>query len=342
MDCNYFLPINCENFELIDYNYIGLNRINKKGGGVGMYISKQIQYKIRKDLNENIDDSIETIFLEINQTIGKNIIIGVIYRPPNNKIELFENAIDNILSKIGKENKICYLMGDFNIDLLKSESCDYTNRLIEQLFTSSFLPLITKPTRITAHTATLIDNIFTNNTEKLNNSCINGIIYADISDHLPIVHVFNPTNYRINSNLSANNSKYKRIFSDKNNKSFINSIKNTSWENITTNLDNPNDAFNDFSKLFTEAYEKNFPQKIIKNYINKEKSPWMTNCILKSVRKKNKLYKTFLKSSNRKNETLYKRYKNRDILLLESGFEPGLEPGLDQKNAKIRGIAITQ
>ena len=61
-----------------------------------MYISKQIQYKIRKDLNENIDDSIETIFLEINQTIGKNIIIGVIYRPPNNKIELFENAIDNI------------------------------------------------------------------------------------------------------------------------------------------------------------------------------------------------------------------------------------------------------
>jgi hypothetical protein len=69
--------------------------------------------------------------------------------------------------------------------------------------------------------------------------------------------------------------------------------------------------FNDFSKLFTEAYEKNFPQKIIKNYINKEKSPWMTNCILKSVRKKNKLYKTFLKSSNRKNETLYKRYKNK-------------------------------
>jgi hypothetical protein len=40
----------------------------------------------------------------------------------------------------------------------------------------------------------------------------------------------------------------------------------------------------------------------------------------------------------------------RDILLLESGFEPGLESGLepglesglDQKNAKIRGIAITQ
>ncbi len=52
-------------------------------------------------------------------------------------------------------------MGDFNIDLLKSESCDFANKFTEQLFTSSFYPLITKPTRITSHTATLIDNIFT-------------------------------------------------------------------------------------------------------------------------------------------------------------------------------------
>ncbi len=68
-----------------------------------------------------------------------------------------------ILEKIDKENKICYLMGDFNIDLFKSESCDYANQFIEQLFTSSFFPLITKATRITYHTATLIDNIFSNN-----------------------------------------------------------------------------------------------------------------------------------------------------------------------------------
>jgi hypothetical protein len=75
-----------------------------------------------------------------------------------------------LLHKIDKENKICYLMGDFNIDLLKSESCDYANRFIEQLFTSYFVPLITKPTRITEHTATIIDNIFTNNIEKVENS----------------------------------------------------------------------------------------------------------------------------------------------------------------------------
>ena len=95
-----------------------------------------------------------------------------------------------LLNKIDKENKICYLMGDFNIDLLKQESCGYTNRVTEQLFTSSYFPLITKPTKITHHAATLIDNIFTNNTEKIDSS-INGIIFSDISNHLPIVHMCN-------------------------------------------------------------------------------------------------------------------------------------------------------
>jgi hypothetical protein len=40
------------------------------------------------------------------------------------------------------------------------------------------------------------------------------------------------------------------------------------------------------------AFESSFPEKVIKKYINKEKSPWMTNGILKSVKRKNKLYKT--------------------------------------------------
>ena len=78
-------------------------------------------------------------------------------------------------------------MGDFNIDLLKTENSDYSSRFCEQLFTSSFFPLITRSSRITQHTATLIDNIFTNDLAQLD-SGINGIIFFYISDHLPIFH----------------------------------------------------------------------------------------------------------------------------------------------------------
>ena len=52
---------------------------------------------------------------------------------------------------------------------------------------NSLYPLISKPTRITSSTATLIDNIFTNNLELNMNS---GILYTDlISDHLPVFQV---------------------------------------------------------------------------------------------------------------------------------------------------------
>ena len=73
----------------------------------------------------------------------KNIIIGVIYRPPNNNFDTFKNTINEILEKIDNENELSYLMEDYNIDLLKSESCDYTNNFIEQLFITFFSPLIT-------------------------------------------------------------------------------------------------------------------------------------------------------------------------------------------------------
>ena len=57
--------------------------------------------------------------------------------------------MNEMLAKIDKENKMCYLIGDLNIDLLKSESCDYANRFTKKLFTTTYIPFITKPTRIT-------------------------------------------------------------------------------------------------------------------------------------------------------------------------------------------------
>ena len=47
-----------------------------------------------------------------------------------------------------------------------------------------FLPTITKPTRITHTTATLIDNIYIKTSKLI--KIASGIIIHDISDHLPI------------------------------------------------------------------------------------------------------------------------------------------------------------
>ena len=105
-------------FTMNNYEYFGSNRLGKRGGGVCLYVSKELEYKIRNDLTKNM---IETKFIEIVNNDGKNIIVGVIYRPPNSYFATFESTTNTILEKIDRENKLCYLMGDFNIDLFKSD-----------------------------------------------------------------------------------------------------------------------------------------------------------------------------------------------------------------------------
>ena len=90
----------------------------------------------------------------------KDIIIGVVYRPPNTSIGGFCDAFIPITDKINKEKRPCYILGDFSLNLLNSKND--TQTFVNQLFTNGFYPRIDKPTRVTEHSATLIDNIFTN------------------------------------------------------------------------------------------------------------------------------------------------------------------------------------
>ena len=99
---------NMDCFTLNDHEYFGSNRSNKKGGGgVGLYVSKQLEYKSRNDLDKNVDDIIETRFIEVLNKYGKNIIIGVVYRPPNSNFESFKRIMNEILENIDRENKLC-------------------------------------------------------------------------------------------------------------------------------------------------------------------------------------------------------------------------------------------
>ena len=121
--------------------------------------------------------SIETI----SRLPGKNNVICIVYRPPNNDKKVFFDDFDNLLHKLNLENKNIYFMGDFNIDLLCDN--DITADLNTLLNVHAMFSTITKPTRIDRNTSTLIDNIFTNISD---NNIEAGLIYSEISDNLPI------------------------------------------------------------------------------------------------------------------------------------------------------------
>ena len=148
-------------------------------GGVGIYISNAVDYKVRTDLNSQ-NDIFESCFIEINMSNDKNIIIGSIHRHHHHhSINEFNSYLEDIIKKISSENKLIYLAGDFNIAILKNNE-KYIDDFLDLIYSYSLYPLILRPTCITDKSEILIDNILTND---LNN--IGGILMLDTSDHLP-------------------------------------------------------------------------------------------------------------------------------------------------------------
>ena len=180
--------------------------------------------------------------MEICIPNGKNIIVGTVYRPPNQNVAAFLEKFNEIISFISKENKPFYVMGDFNLYLLHYNHHALTQEFVDNLFWHMFFPLITKPTRLTSHSATLLDNIFTNNpTRKI----LNGILLNDISYHLPVfAYIYNgPLLYNLFK------KTIKRNFSKSNLSKFQSFLAQTNWSNNLAKQD-PNEAYNTFYTLY--------------------------------------------------------------------------------------------
>ena len=110
-------------YNLPGYSASHVYRKQKRGGGVSVFVSDNINYHCRRDLDV-ADENFEAVFVEFNKEdvrYDRNIIVGVVYRPPGADIEKFIELTSLLLDTIKKEKKYCYLMGDYNINLLNAE-----------------------------------------------------------------------------------------------------------------------------------------------------------------------------------------------------------------------------
>ena len=194
-------------------------------------------------------------------------------------------------------------MGDFNLDLFHYDQHLFTQQFMDSLFTHMFIPLINRPTRLTSHSATLIDNIFTNFSSQTTD---NGIILNDLSDHLS-VFAFSST--------KTNSRKYEtnctRDYNKLNLSKFQTSLSQVDWTSVVVQQ-NPNDAFDAFAGEYQRHFENCFPLKSNKrNSVAKSKSPWITRGLLVSIRKKNNLYKKYLANPTPFRDSQYKQHKNK-------------------------------
>jgi len=106
---------------------------------------------------------LECIFVGIPQAKNKNLIIGCIYRPSNIRsnadTDLFNSEFKKILEAIELHKNITiFLAGDFNLHLQNYSEQTQTEDFLNNLLSFSYLPSIYRPTRISDHSSTLLDN----------------------------------------------------------------------------------------------------------------------------------------------------------------------------------------
>ena len=106
---------------------------------------------------------VESCWAEIDAGKDKRkIIIGYIHKHPTCNLEQFRNQLNNVIKIINPNRHEIYIFGDIRIEFLKYNHHSQTEQFLGMLSANNILPVITKPTRVIDHTATLIDRIYTN------------------------------------------------------------------------------------------------------------------------------------------------------------------------------------
>ena len=291
---------------LLNINIIGYNFLSQpsttNAGGVGFYVKDNLVYTHRSDLSTQKHNDYESLWIEIHNKKGHNTICGIFYRHPHGNVDNFLNYINVMIEKI--QDKYCVLLGDFNLDLLKFESHPDTDSFLSTLGTFYFQPQILQPTRITNHSATLIDNIFFNSLEHF---VICGNLCYDLTDHLP--------NFLIVSKLSslpASTKVFRRDYSNLDKEILIRDIQSIDWNGLIKKAPDPSSMFDNFYIKLSEVVDLHVPVKqLSKQDLKAQSKPWITCGIRTSIRIKNGLYKKFLKTKSIYYHTKFKIYRNK-------------------------------
>ena len=263
----------------------GSKRVPKKGGGVGAYIHKSMNYTTDSLAHLNTSQNyIESLWFEINSVNAKTLVICVIYRPPNGDVQNFCDCLtEQVNSVIESRNVEFYMLGDFNINFNKKNDPD-VRKLVNFQELTTLKQIITENTR----NSNCIDLIFTNS-ENIGGT---GVLDVNISDHesIYVTHKHQtPKQKRV--------SFIGRSYRDYDMERFKQDLQNLNWEPFL-NIDDPEICW-DFIKDCIETSIN--PMCPLWERTVKEKGEiWLTNEILDLIFDKDKARKVAKKQKNKK------------------------------------------
>ena len=267
-------------------NYEGHHtyRDSGRGGGVSVFCHKSFNSSKISSVSF-CNDILESCAVKVNLDTGYIVILGL-YRPPGDGVLNFVNSLNSLIQNpVIKNAYSTILAGDTNINLNDINSLQVNNYL-SCLYSSHFIPTITKFTRFPANnqSPSNLDHIFFNKPQNF----VSGVLNIDITDHCPtflhIPHFF----------VKPSDTKIKIQFrpcSQQQIDKFTNKLSQLHWESLDSA--NVNDNVNFFIKKLNDIYCDIFPIKT--KYISQKRlrKPWLNQRIKNLINTKSDYYKLF-------------------------------------------------
>ena len=177
------------------------------------------------------------------------------------------------------------MLGDMNIDIIKLSDDRDTLQYGTIMLSHKYLPYITMPTRLTPYSATRIDHIFMKIPDPiLSPDIMCGILFCDISDHLPnFVSISHG-----NLNTSCENRPMTMIFSEQNCVNFFLKMETKNWTCVYHK--DLQDWYSGFIGVIICNYESTFLLVKVSKGRWSDK-PWLTKGLKISIKTKHKLYR---------------------------------------------------
>ena len=262
------------NINLEGYNCKSCFR-NEYGGGIIVYYRQNVTVNIDHNLT-GIFVSHEALFINGKIPTFGDLIIWAIYRPPGCSANAFNLYLEDNLNYLN--GKRCILVGDFNMNILKSNECSYVGNYVNILSSYGFVQCVDVPTYFSptlTRPTTALDHIWHNLATNSNTY----ILYPPLSDHMGVATVLN-----VSLKLSRIAIKF-RDYSFKNKTRFLECLQFESglFEFLTGDAHLETKRFFNWIKYLMSKY---FPLKT--KYISEKRAnaPWMTTDIMRCVYKK--------------------------------------------------------